>query len=81
MGLEYTDSGGVRCAAAAENSIATCRLDSGNDRAGRCRAFNEDNLILHISFDLVDSFDLGEGFGNVFRTTFAGHGDREGRLE
>lgn len=59
------DEGEIRtvgCAAATQNRIATCALDSRDYGAGGCVALDQDDLVLQVGLDLSNPCALLDGF-------------------
>lgn len=55
----------VGCAAATQNRIATCALDSRDYGAGRCVALDQDELVLQVGLDLPNPCALLDGFSSL----------------
>lgn len=58
MRLENAHGGAVGAAAAAQDCVAAGALDGGDDGAGRCGAFDEDELVCEAGFYFGDSFPV-----------------------
>lgn len=56
MSLEDAYGGAVGASAAAKDCVAAGALDGGDDGAGCCGAFDEDELVCEAGFYFCDSF-------------------------
>jgi hypothetical protein len=55
--FENAHSGAVGASAAAQDRVSAGALDGGDDGAGCCGAFDEDELVCEAGFYFGDSFD------------------------
>lgn len=66
MCLEDADGRAVGASAAAQDCVSSGALDSGDDGAGCCCAFDEDELVCEAGFYFGDSFSTPGCVSDIF---------------